>query len=186
MMSVSNIPKYLYVSISPNVLVLSWFGSSIPSIISHFPLFIIIMAHVLCEIPFLYLHCISSLSVEGFSIILNFWLTVWSRPCTLGGWFFSGDLWSLYTPVHFQSMWLSRIIDITNCIGDSASSRKIPFWIFTSAKIFPPVISCTPQFSMVFLINFITSLDLMYILWSSIIKLRETIAYASVVNPRHS
>ena len=35
----SNIPKYMYVSFSPSVLIFSWFASFIPSVRSRFPLF---------------------------------------------------------------------------------------------------------------------------------------------------
>ena len=38
-------PKYLYVSFSPNVLILSWFASSIPPSRCRLPLFITSMAH---------------------------------------------------------------------------------------------------------------------------------------------
>ena len=34
----------------------------------------------LCQIPFLYRHCISSLPVLGFPNLLHFWQTTWCRP----------------------------------------------------------------------------------------------------------
>ena len=73
-------------------------------------------------------------------------------------WTFSCNLWNLNPPVHFLSMcmWLRGIITITNSNGDSKSLGKIPLWIFTSAKLFPPTVSSTLQFSMVFLIKFVT------------------------------
>ena len=43
--SATKMPKYLYVSFSPSVLILTWFGSSIPSVICRLPLFITSMAH---------------------------------------------------------------------------------------------------------------------------------------------
>ena len=52
---------------------------------------------------------------------------------------FSCDLWSLYTPVYFISMWFSDIIIISN--SNSASPWNIPLWIFISANIFLPTIS---------------------------------------------
>ena len=45
MVSASKIPKYLQVSFSASVLILSWFGSFIPSVRCRFPLFITSMAH---------------------------------------------------------------------------------------------------------------------------------------------
>ena len=45
MVSASNIPKYLKFSFSRNVLILSSFGGSMPSLICLFPLFIMSMAH---------------------------------------------------------------------------------------------------------------------------------------------
>ena len=54
----------------------------------------------LCKIRSLNRHWISSLPVFGFPILFHFWQTVWCRPSTLGGWFFSYDLESLYPPVH--------------------------------------------------------------------------------------
>ena len=100
--------------------------------------------------------CISSLPVLDFPILSNFWKTFWCRPCTLGGRFFY-DIWSLYPPVNFLSMWLSGTITITNSYGASAYPWKISLWIFTSVKLFPPAVSLTLQFSMVFSINFMTS-----------------------------
>ena len=91
-------------------------------------------------------------------------------------WFvFSCNLWSFYPPLHFLSIWLSGIITITNSNGDSASSWKTPLWIFTSVKLFPPAVSSTPQFSIVFTIHFMTSPDILYILRQSIIQLYGTI-----------
>ena len=46
MVSVSKIPKYLYVSYSPSALIFFKFGNSIPSVICRLPLFIISMAHI--------------------------------------------------------------------------------------------------------------------------------------------
>ena len=43
--SVSNIPKFLKFFFSPSILKLSWFGSSVPSGVSFFPLFIMSIAH---------------------------------------------------------------------------------------------------------------------------------------------
>ena len=48
MVSASKITKYLEVSFSSSVLILSWFGSSIPSVTCRFPLFMTSMAHFFC------------------------------------------------------------------------------------------------------------------------------------------
>ena len=49
---------------------------------------------------------------------------------------FSCDFISLYSLVHFLSMWLSGIIAMTNSNGDIASPWNIPFWIFASDHFF--------------------------------------------------
>ena len=67
---------------------------------------------------------------------------------------FSCDLVSLYPPGHFLSMWLSGIIAITNSNVESTFSWNIPLWIFTSARLFPPAINFTLQFSLVFFNKF--------------------------------
>ena len=90
---------------------------------------------------------------------------------------FSCNLWSLYPPVHFFGVWLSGIIVITNSNGDSASLWKITFWIFAAAKLFPPTVSSTLQFFMVFSIRFMTSSDILCIYGQSIIQLCGTISY---------
>ena len=92
--------------------------------------------------------------------------------------FFSWDLWSLHPPLHFLSTWFSGIITITNSNGDNESVTKIPLKIFTSAKLFPPAVCSTLQFSMIFSINFMTSSDILYILRQSTTHLYETISYA--------
>ena len=74
---------------------------------------------------------------------------------------FSCNLWSLFPPMHFKSMWLSSIIPITNSKDDSASPWKIPLRILTLTKLFLPA---TLQFFKVFSINFMTSTDILYIL----------------------
>ena len=54
---------------------------------------------------------------------------------------------NLQSAVHFIITWLSGIIAITNINGDSASPWKIPFRIFTSAKILHLAVTSTLQFS---------------------------------------
>ena len=133
--------------ISLTVLIFSCFG------------IIIGMAHFIMPnfIPISWLYILTA--CIGVSNSFPF-LQIWCRPCIWGGWFFSCDIWSLYPPVHFLSIWFSGIIAITNSNNDSASPWKIRLWIFTSVKLFPPAVSSTLQFCMVFSINFMTSPDI--------------------------
>ena len=80
---------------------------------------------------------------------------------------FSCNLLSLYPVVHFLIMWLSGIIGITNNNGDSASPWNLPLWIFTSAKLFPPVVVSTHQVRMIFSINCTTWLGIIIIIIQS-------------------
>ena len=91
---------------------------------------------------------------------------------------FSCDLQSLYPAMHFLSMWLSGIIAIINSNSDSASPWNITLWIFASVKLFPPHVNSTFQVFMVFSIKFMTSCDILYILWQFIIQLCGTISYS--------
>ena len=50
----------------------------------------------------------------------------------------------------------------------------MPLWIFTSAKLFPPIVCSHLQFYTVFLINLMTSAAILYILRQSIIQLCGT------------
>ena len=71
---------------SPRILIFSWFGSSLPSVVSRFPLYIIRMAHFLPNsIPMSQMYI---LTVFGYSIIFLFWPTIWCRLRILGGWSF--------------------------------------------------------------------------------------------------
>ena len=70
---------------------------------------------------------------------------------------FSGDLVSLFPPVHFLSRWLSVIIAITNNNDHSASLRKIHLSISTSSKDLPPVVYSNLKFSIVLKTDFIIS-----------------------------
>ena len=67
---------------------------------------------------------------------------------------------------------------IMNSNGDSASPRKIPFWIFVSAKLFPPAVNFTLNVFMVFSIKFMTSCDILNILRLFIIQFCGTISFA--------
>ena len=86
--SVSKMPKYLYVSFSPSVLILSWFGSSIPSIRCCLLLFITSMTHFSMpnSIPMYWLYVLIACSRVSNSF--SFLQIVWCHPCTLGDWSF--------------------------------------------------------------------------------------------------
>ena len=65
-------------------------------------------------------------------------------------------------------MWLSGVTAISNNDDDSASSWKIPLWIFSTAKVFPPAVNYTFQFFMASVVNFMTLSDILYILSCSV------------------
>ena len=133
MVSASNIPKGK-VSFSLNVLIFSWFGSTIPSVICCFPLLIIFMAQF--SMPnSIHISCLYFLSafIRG-SNSFSFLQTVWCRHLVVN---------------------LFLIITITNSNGDSASPWNIPFWIFISAKLLPPEVNSTLQFFLVSSMNFV-------------------------------
>ena len=71
----------------------------------------------------------------------------------------NNHLMYIYPAVHFLSMWFSGI---RNSRGDSASPRKIPLWIFVSAKLFPPTVNSTLQFFMFFSMKFMISCETVY------------------------
>ena len=75
MVFVSNIPQYLLVFFSPNVLIFSWFSSSIFSVICLFPQFIIRIAHfsMLNSIPISWLSNIVSYISNFFLFFFFFW-----------------------------------------------------------------------------------------------------------------
>ena len=135
------------------------FGSSIPFVICRFPLVIISMTHF--SMP-------NSIPISSLYLLIAFikvsnsvsFLANSLIPSIYIRWLiFSCDLWSLYPPVRFLSMCFSDIVAITKSNGDSATPWKVSLGIFTSAKLFPLAVSSTLQFSMVFSINFMTSLD---------------------------
>ena len=86
MVSASDIPKYLKISISPSVLILSRLVSSIPFVQCRFS--VLAWYIFLWQIPSRYLNCISTLPVLGFPILSHFWQTVWCCQSSLGSWFF--------------------------------------------------------------------------------------------------
>ena len=83
---------------------------------------------------------------------------------------FSYEFEKLYPPVHFIRMRLSGIlIIIITSHGKSASTWKIPHWIFPSGKLFSPVVRSIFQFFMTSEINFMTLSDILFIFIQTII-----------------
>ena len=180
MVSASKMPKYLLVSFSPSILILSWFVSSIPSVRSCLPLFITSMAHfsMLNSIPLSWLYILTA--CIRFSSSFSFFANSLMSSMYIRWLIFSWDLLSFYLAVHFLSMWFSGIAAIMNFNGDNASPWNIPLWIFDSAKRFPHAVSSTFQVFMVFLIKLMTSSDILYILRQFVIQLCGTIALWSI------
>ena len=65
-------------------------------------------------------------------------------------------LWSciFYPLLSFLNTWFIRNITVTNSRCDSEFPWKIPFWIFTSARVYPPVSHSRIQFLTALLMNF--------------------------------
>ena len=185
MASAYRIPKYLCF-LSPSVLILSRFGSSIASITCHLSLFITSMTHFSMPnstlMSWLYILTVCIRVSSSFSFFAN---------CLMSSMYirwliFSCDLLSLYPCVHFLNMWLSGIIAIMNYNGFDASSWNIPLLTFASAKLLPPAVNSTYLVFMFFSIKSTISSDILYILRKFIIQLYGTISYFFIVNPGHS
>ena len=178
MVLASKIPKYLKVSFSSSVLILSWFGSSYPSVICRLPLFMTSMAHFSMpnSIPMSWLHILTACMRVSSSF--SFFANNLMSSMYIRWLIFSCDLLSLYAAVHFLSMWFSGIMAIMNSKGDSASPLKMPLWIFVSAMLLPPAVSSTLQVFMVCSMKFMTSCDILYILRQCNIQLWGSISYA--------
>ena len=80
--SASNIPKLMWFIFSPSILILSWFGCSLPSVICLFSLFIMSIEHFSMPNS---IDCIFLLFVLESLILFPFLQTTWCRPCTSGG-----------------------------------------------------------------------------------------------------
>ena len=169
MVSASKIHNYLFISFSPSVLILSWFGSSIPSVLYRLLLFITSMTQfsIPNSIPMSWLYILTACMrvSSSFSYLENSLMSSMYIKWLI----FSCDLLSLYPAVHFLSMWLSGFIVILNSNGDIASSSKLPLSIFASAKHLPPAVNSTFQVFMVFSVWFMTTSDILYILKQFII-----------------
>ena len=173
MASSSNIPKYLYVLFFPSVLIFfSWFGRFILSFMCSFLLVIISISHFSLPnsitMSWLYILRVCILVSNYRSVFANILMSsIYMRWLI-----FSCNLVSLYLLVYFPNMWLNGIITITNINGDGVSPWKIILWILTSAKLFSPADHLTVPVSMVFLMNFMTVLDILNIFWLRIIHFR--------------
>ena len=145
----SNFPKYLSFSFSPSVLILFWFSSLIPSIISLFPLFIMRRAQFSMSnsIPLSWLYILIVLLRSP--VLFPFWQIAWHYLCTFSNkfsallsapknplsslhprhicilyvWFFFFFLRSLLANI-FLSHWLSPFKEM-------CSSAKINILYFT-------------------------------------------------------
>ena len=83
---------------------------------------------------------------------------------------FSCNLLSLYTAVHFLSIWLSVIMAIKNSKDDSAYPRKISLCIFVSGKLLPPAVNSTLLVFMVFSMKSMTICTFWDSLFSSFVE----------------
>ena len=127
----------------PSVLIFSWILSSILSVIVLFRFSLFALHIFLCQIPSLYIDWISSQQILRFPIFFYLANYLKSPIFMRELFFFSCDLWNLYLLVHFQNMWLSGIIAITNSKCDCEFSWKTPLYIFTLVKLFPFSVSLT-------------------------------------------
>ena len=84
----SNIPKYLYISFSPRVLIFSCLGCPILRFCVVYRFSLLAWHIFLWQIPSLCSFCIFSLLVLGFPILFHFWQKVWCSPCILVDWSF--------------------------------------------------------------------------------------------------
>ena len=176
MVSPSNIPTYLCVSFSPSFLIFSWFGSSIPSVMSCFPFFIISTTQIPSICP-AWLH-ILNVCIRVF-ISFSFMANSLMSSLYIRWLILSCDFLSLYPAVHFLSMWLSGIIRIINSIGDSVSPWNISLWNFASTKLFPPAVDSTPE--VVYdIVWYFVHLEAVYYP-----ALQDYIICLLIVNPRH-
>ena len=145
---------------------MSWFGSSITPVRYRLPLIITSMAHfsMLNSIPMSWLYILTA-SIRV-SSSFSFFANSLTSSMYIRWLIFYCNLLSLYPAVHFLSMWLSGIMAIMNCNGDSVSPWNIPLWIFASTKLLPLAVNSTFLVFMVFSIKFMTSSDILYILLS--------------------
>ena len=110
----------------------TWVGSSISSVLYHFLLFIIRMAHF--SLPksiltsWLYITAVCNRVPKSFSFFAKSLMSSMSL-------IFSCDLASSYFPVNFLSIWLSGIIAIANSKNDFASPWKIPLLVVVAVVV---------------------------------------------------
>ena len=119
--SASNIPYF------PSVLMLSWFGSSIPSFDSLSPRFIMSIAHFSMSnsIPISWMYVlIVCINLQSFSFFRYFYIIHVHKVISLFLWFCK-----FFAPMFYQSIYLSGIIARTNSSGDSEFSWKVSLYI---------------------------------------------------------
>ena len=177
-----NIPKYLYVSFSSNILILSWFRSSIPSVRYRLPLLVTSMAHFSMpkSITIFWLYIFTACFLFFYSFL--FFANSLMLSQDIRWMIFSCDLLSLYTVEHFLSMMLSGILPIMNSNNDSTSPWNISFWMFASAKPFRPAVNSTLQVFIVFFRVFYTSVSWLSFTWvlvtASLLKFPRSSQYS--------
>ena len=132
---------------------LSWFSSSIRSIVFLLPFFSISMVYFSIQnsilISWLYILIVSIRVAGFFSNLVNILILFIHKRCFI----YSYDYVNLLFPIYFLRIYLSTIIVITERSGNSEFASKILLWIFTSAKVWPPA-NLTFQVSMVIMGKF--------------------------------
>ena len=130
MVSAFNISKYLSVSFSLSVLIFSWFGSSISSVMRRFPLFIINTAHFSMPNPipisslYILTACIRVSNSSSFlanSLISSMyirWMIFFLR------------FMKFVLPVHFQNMWLTSSLLQIVMVMAHLTERLLPGFFY--------------------------------------------------------
>ena len=146
MVSASKMPKYLYVSFSPRILILSGFGVSLPSVRYYLPLFMTSMTHYSKTNPIpmsgMYILTACTRVSSSFSFFVNSFMSSLHIRWLI----FSCVLLSWYPAMHFLSMWFSGSMAIMNS-DDRASPLEITLLIFASGNLLPPAVNFTIHFS---------------------------------------
>ena len=155
--SASNILKCLLVSFSTNVLIFSWLGSAISSVMCRFPLFITSMVHFSMpnSIPISWLYIFTVYISNSFSLLA----TVWCRPCTLLPIYWVCIWLCISWEYHWVASSLLQIVMVIVHIPGICLSGSFP-----QLSSFPLAVNSTLQFSIVSSINFMTLSGILYIL----------------------
>ena len=154
MVSASKMTKHLYVSFSPSVLILSWFGSSIPSIRCHLTLFITSMAHYSTpnSIPMFWLYILTS-SIRVSNSCSSFANSLMSSMY-IRWMIFSCDSLSLYLAEHFlmvhflnQNLCMAWCFQVWYFLVSFWVNRCVFSFFLRCCFLFLPIYSCVfPMF----------------------------------------